>query len=43
MARKINDTKNIRIERIWSMPNKNTFEITPIKALIREEADLANF
>lgn len=43
MARKINDTKNIRIERIWSMPNKNTFEITPIKALIREEVDLANF
>jgi tRNA G10 N-methylase Trm11 len=27
----------LRIERIWSMPNKNTFEIKPIKALIDEE------
>lgn len=43
MAPKVNDTKNIRIERIWSMPNKNTFEITPIKALISEEVDLHNF
>lgn len=43
MAKKINDTKNIRIERIWSMPNKNTFEITPIKRLIQEEVDLTNF
>jgi site-specific DNA-adenine methylase len=27
----------VQIERIWSMPNKNTFEIKPIKALIAEE------
>ena len=40
MTEKINDTKNIRIERIWSMPNKNTFEIAPIKSLILEEVDL---
>lgn len=43
MAKKINDTKNIRIERIWSMPNKNTFEISPIKSLIQEEVDLQKF
>lgn len=43
MAKRVNDTKNIRIERIWSMPNKNTFEITPIKALIQEEVDLNDF
>lgn len=43
MAPKINDTKNIRIERIWSMPNRNTFEIAPIKALIKEEVDLQDF
>lgn len=29
--------KNIKIERIWAMPNKNTFEIKPIKNLILEE------
>lgn len=40
MKNKVNDTHNIRIERIWSMPNKNTFEITPIKALLSEEVDL---
>lgn len=40
MAETINDMKNIRIERIWSMPNKNTFEIAPIKSLILEEVDL---
>lgn len=34
--RKINDTKNIKFERIWAMPNKNTFEILPIKKLILE-------
>ena len=39
---KINDTKNIKIERIWSMPNKNTFEIPPISKLIKEEVDLKN-
>lgn len=27
----------ILMERIWAMPNKNTFEIKPIKALIEEE------
>jgi len=43
VAKRVNDTKNIQIERIWSMPNKNTFEITPIKALIQEEVDLNNY
>lgn len=37
--KRINDTHNIRIERIWSMPNKNTFEILPIKTLLEEEVD----
>lgn len=37
--KKINDTQNIRIDRIWSMPNKNTFEILPIKTLLEEEVD----
>lgn len=32
---KVNE--NIRIERIWAMPNKNTFEIKPINDLITEE------
>ena len=41
--KKINDTHGIRIERIWSMPNKNTFEIAPIKALLEEEVDLNNY
>ena len=27
----------MRIERIWSMPNKNTFDIKPIKELLKEE------
>lgn len=40
MKKKVNDNHNIRIERIWSMPNKNTFEIAPIKALLSEEVDL---
>lgn len=31
---------NIRFERIWAMPNKNTFEILPIKNLISEEVNL---
>lgn len=35
----INDTNNIRIERIWAMPNKNTFDILPIKNLLQEEVD----
>lgn len=37
MNRKNNDTSAIKMERIWSMPNKNTFEIAPIKALLSEE------
>ena len=41
--KKINDTKNIKFERIWAMPNKNTFEILPIKKLIEEEVDLSKF
>ena len=27
----------IQIDRVWAMPNKNTFEIKPIRALIDEE------
>ncbi len=41
--KKINDTQGIRIERVWSMPNKNTFEIAPIKALLEEEVDLNKY
>ncbi|MCM1135712.1 MAG: hypothetical protein NC400_09070 [Clostridium sp.] len=41
MKKKVNDTHNIQIERIWSMPNKNTFEIAPIKTLLAEEVDPA--
>lgn len=40
MKNKINSI-GINIERIWSMPNKNTFEIIPIKNLITEEVDLS--
>lgn len=43
MSRRVNPTENIRMERIWSMPNKNTFEIAPIKKLIHEEVDLSKF
>ncbi len=43
VLRKINDFHNIRIERIWAMPNKNTFEVTPIKQLINEEVYLSKF
>lgn len=28
---------NIKINRIWAMPNKNTFQIKPIKELLQEE------
>lgn len=38
---KINDTNNIKFERIWAMPNKNTFKIKPIKKLISEEVNLS--
>ena len=41
--KKINDIHSIRIERIWSMPNKNTFEIQPIKVLLAEEVDLNKY
>ena len=34
---------NIRIERVWSMPNKNTFDIPPIKTLLREEVNLEQY
>lgn len=27
----------MKIERIWTMPNKNTFEIKPIKEFLTEE------
>ena len=30
---------NISIERVWAMPNKNTFEIKPIQELLQEEVD----
>lgn len=30
---------SLRIERIWAMPNKNTFDILPIKQLLSEEVD----
>ena len=43
MSHKVNDTGSIRIERIWSMPSKNTFEIRPIKALLQEEVNLSQF
>ena len=43
MSQKVNDNANIRIERVWSMPNKNTFEITPIKALLHDEVDLSKY
>jgi len=29
--------ENVPIERVWAMPNKNTFEIQPIEQLIKEE------
>jgi hypothetical protein len=40
MPGQVNRSEDIRIERIWSMPNKNTFEIAPIKKLLTEEVDL---
>lgn len=43
MKQKINDTGYIRMERIWSMPNKNTFDILPIKALLKEEVDRLDY
>ena len=29
--------ENVSIERVWAMPNKNTFDIKPINQLIKEE------
>lgn len=35
------NNKPIRIERVWAMPNKNTFKIKPIEQLIGETVDLS--
>lgn len=43
MGRRVNDSSNIKMERVWAMPNKNTFEILPIKKLISEEVDLTKY
>ena len=32
-------THAIKIDRAWAMPNKNTFDIPPIRALLMEEID----
>ena len=32
--------KDIKIDRVWAMPNKNTFQILPIKKLIEEQINL---
>ena len=37
VAKKGIPNQNIRMERVWAMPNKNTFEIKPIRNLINEE------
>ncbi len=31
--------EDIKIERVWAMPNKNTFDIKPIHDLLSEEVD----
>ena len=41
MADKINNSKNIEFNRVWAMPNKNTFDILPIRELINAEVDLS--
>ena len=33
----------MKIERVWAMPSKNTFEIKPIKTLLQEEIDPTKF
>ena len=43
MSHEVNDTGSIRIERIWSMPNKNTFKIGPIEELLKEEVNLSQY
>ena len=30
---------NMKVERAWGMPNKNTFDIHPIKKMLEEEVD----
>ena len=32
-----NNNKDVIIERVWAMPNKNTFDIKPIASLIQDE------
>lgn len=29
--------KDIQIDRVWAMPNKNTFDIKSIKQMLQEE------
>ena len=41
MIKKVNNIEYIQIERVWSMPNKNTFDIKPIKALLLDEVNLS--
>lgn len=43
VTHKVNNTENIRFERIWSMPNKNTFEMKPIKELLQDEVNLSQY
>lgn len=31
--------ETVYIQRIWAMPNKNTFDIKPIRELIQQEQD----
>ena len=33
----------IRMERVWAMPNRNTFSVPPIKALLAEEMNPGEF
>ena len=33
----------IRMERVWAMPNRNTFSVPPIKALLAEEMNPAEY
>lgn len=40
---KINDTNNIKFQRVWAMPNKNTFEILPIKKTIIRRSRFKKF
>lgn len=39
MSKHNKGSDNIKIERKWCMPNKNTFNIKPIKELLSEEID----